>query len=161
MKAAIEKKILSWGINKKSPLVIGVSGGTDSLALLHILFVSGFNVIVVNVDHNLRSDSQSEAIFVEEFCFSRDIKFYGVTVDTMNHVNDNKCSIEEAARQLRYRELFRIANLEKAQAVCVAHNADDQIETVLMHLIRGTGFICFGNFLKTNLIGRVFFLSLR
>lgn len=139
MKAAIEKNILSWGIEKKDPLVLGVSGGTDSLSLLHILYISGFNIIAVNVNHNLRPESQHEASFVKEFCKNKNIKYFGVRVDTLKSVEENKRSIEEAARNLRYRELFNIANSENAKAVCVAHNADDQVETVLMHMLRGSG----------------------
>lgn len=139
MKVSVQNKLKSWGIDRKSLLLIGVSGGPDSLSLLHLLFTSGFNVLVVNVDHNLRDESRVESKYVEEFCRERDIKFYGVSVDTLAMVKENGISIEEAARKLRYSELFKIANEVKADAVCVAHNADDQVETVLMHLIRGTG----------------------
>jgi len=139
MELSVKNNILSWGIDKKAPLVIGVSGGPDSLALLHILFVSGFNMIAVNVDHQLRDESGSEATFVKEFCSDRDIKFIGRSVNTLKLAKDKGLSIEEAARTLRYIELFKIANEVSAQAVCVAHNADDQIETILMHILRGTG----------------------
>jgi tRNA(Ile)-lysidine synthase len=135
MELSVKNNILSWGIDKKTPLVIGVSGGPDSLALLHILFVSGFNVIAVNVDHKLRDESGSEAEFVKEFCSDREIKYIGRSVDTLKLVNEKGLSFEEAARTLRYQELFGIANEVSAQAVCVAHNADDQIETILMHIL--------------------------
>ncbi len=139
MKEIVQNNILSWGFDKKSPLVIGVSGGPDSLTLLHILFVSGFNVFAVYIDHRLRDDARAEEIFVNEFCENREITYRGVIADTNKFVNEKGLSVEEAARILRYKELFKIANEVKAQAVCVAHNADDQIETVLMHLLRGSG----------------------
>ena len=66
MKVSVQNNILSWGIDKNTPLVIGISGGPDSLALLHYLFIDGFNVVAMHVDHKLRNESSEDANFVKK-----------------------------------------------------------------------------------------------
>ena len=123
----------------EQPLVVGVSGGPDSLCLLDLLDKAGFPVIVAHYDHNLRPESVVEAKLVEKEADRRGLKFVLGQGDVRKAAQTEGLSIEEAARQARYRFLFSQARSSGAGAVAVAHHADDQIETVLMHLLRGSG----------------------
>jgi tRNA(Ile)-lysidine synthase len=120
-------------------LVAGISGGPDSLCLLDSLHRLGFRVIVAHFDHALRPESGAEAALVSEMAAQRGLPFATAREDVTAFAREQHLSIEEAARTLRYRFLFGVARRVGAQAVAVGHNADDQVETVLMHLLRGSG----------------------
>ncbi len=126
-------------IDKAQPLVLGFSGGPDSLALLHTLKEFGIRVIVGHFDHGLRSESAADAIKAEDVSKGYGFPFYAERGDVKTYADERSMSIEEAARELRYTFLFKVAREQGAQAVAVAHNADDQVETMLMHLLRGAG----------------------
>ncbi|MBI9050061.1 MAG: tRNA lysidine(34) synthetase TilS [Anaerolineaceae bacterium] len=126
-------------LKEEKIIVAGVSGGADSLCLLHCLQDLGYKITAVYVDHGLRKASVDDGEHVRAICSSWGIPFVLSQVDVNSFSTANKFTVEEASRVLRYRELFRIADDLKAQAVAVAHHADDQIETVLMHLLRGSG----------------------
>jgi len=121
------------------PIVAGVSGGADSLCLLDCLWKAGFRVIVAHFDHSLRPESAEDAHRVAEAASQRGLPFVLERQDVAAYARDAGLSLEEAARVMRYRFLFRVARQQGAQAVVVAHHADDQVETVLMHLLRGSG----------------------
>jgi tRNA(Ile)-lysidine synthase len=120
-------------------LLVGVSGGPDSLSLMHVLHQLGYQIIVVHVDHNLRPQSDSEAVKVKEFADQISSQFIACQADIKNYSDEYAISVEEAARILRYQILFEQARIHHAKSVVVGHNADDQVETILMHLLRGTG----------------------
>jgi tRNA(Ile)-lysidine synthase len=126
-------------INCTSPLVVGVSGGPDSLSLAHLLFNCGIPIIVAHLDHQLRSESGEDASFVKTIAESWKVLFVEKKVDVKEIVRQKKLSIEEAGRIARYQFLFDVARQNHAQAVVTAHTADDQVETMLMHLLRGSG----------------------
>lgn len=126
-------------IDLKKPIVAGISGGPDSLCMLDLLIKTGIPLFVLHINHQLRYESEAEAQMVADFCKQQEVECKIIDVDVVNFANVNHFSIEESARSLRYRELFTHAELIQAQAVLVAHNADDQVETVLMHLLRGSG----------------------
>lgn len=121
------------------PVVVGVSGGADSLCLLDCLWKAGFRVVVAHFDHSLRPESAADAHRVAEAAHQRDLPFTVERQDVAAYARDVGLSVEEAARVMRYGFLFRVARQWGAQAVAVAHHADDQVETVLMHLLRGAG----------------------
>jgi len=121
------------------PLVVGVSGGPDSLCALDCLCQLGFRPVVAHFDHHLRPDSGEDARAVAEMAAQRGLTFAGGEGDVSSFVEQERLSVEEAARILRYRFLFSTARQVGAQAVVVGHTADDQVETVLMHLLRGAG----------------------
>ncbi|HZW04049.1 MAG TPA: tRNA lysidine(34) synthetase TilS [Anaerolineaceae bacterium] len=127
------------GLGLDRSIVAAVSGGADSLCLLLRLAQSGFPVIVAHFDHRLRPDSQDDARFVEEIARRLGFPFVYEAGDVGQFAREHSLSIEEAARTMRYRFLFRQARLAQAQAVATGHTADDQVETVLMHLLRGSG----------------------
>jgi len=132
-RAALEK----CSLNKDEPLLVGVSGGADSMALMHGLYALGFNLIIAHLDHALRPESPQEADYVAGFADSLDLPFILEWIDVRAAAEEEGQSLEEAARECRYRFLFEEARAHHAQAVAVAHHADDQAETVLMHFLRG------------------------
>ena len=121
------------------PILVGVSGGPDSLCLLHALHGAGYPVIAAHFNHHLRADSTLDADFVAEVANARGVPFVGDAGDVAGFSRQAGLSIEEGARTLRYRFLFEQARRFRAQAVAVGHTAEDQVETVLMHFLRGAG----------------------
>ena len=122
-----------------TPLLIGVSGGVDSLCLLDGLNRLGYPLIVAHLDHALRPESADDARFVEAEAVSRELLFICERISVTEYAHQHHLSIEEAARVCRYLFLFDLAKKHSASSVVVAHNANDQVETVLMHLLRGSG----------------------
>ncbi len=127
------------GLDIKVPVIAGVSGGPDSLCMLDMLIQNGFKVIVGHLNHGLRPEAVQEAEIVAQFCATRSTPCIVSKKDVAKIAREAHLSIEEAGRKLRYEFLFELAEKEGAQAVLVAHNADDQVETILMHLLRGSG----------------------
>ena len=127
------------GLTKDRPIIAGVSGGPDSLCLMSVLRKAGYRVIVAHFNHKLRPDSDADANVVEQTAGRLNIASIVENGDVRGFAETEKLSIEEAARILRYRFLMQQARQFKAQAVAVGHTADDQVETVLMHFLRGAG----------------------
>ena len=126
------------------PLVIGVSGGTDSLSLLYALHCLspklGLTLHVAHFNHGLRgpaSDSDAELVKAQAEVLGLPISSAKEYVKSLP--GGHSRSLEEKAREARYDFLAQVANEQDAQGIAVAHTADDQAETVLLHLIRGTG----------------------
>ena len=120
-------------------VVVGVSGGPDSLSLLDILRQLEYPLIVVHLDHGLRPESGAEADLVKQQIEAMGLHLISVKEDVTAFADAHGQSVEEAARNVRYRLLFSTAREHDAQAVAVGHTADDQVETMLMHLLRGAG----------------------
>ncbi len=136
----IESTLLEeCGLTKDRPVIAGVSGGPDSLCLMSVLRQAGYRIIVAHFNHKLRPDSDIDANVVEQTATRLNIASVVESGDVRGFADDEKLSIEEAARTMRYRFLMEQARRFKAQAVAVGHTADDQVETVLMHLLRGAG----------------------
>jgi tRNA(Ile)-lysidine synthase len=127
------------GLDPKKPVLVGVSGGADSLCLLGILKETGYRLIVAHFDHQLRPEAALEAAAVSEQARMLGLPFVSDCADVQAYAKEQSLSLEEAARMLRYRFLFSAARKQAAQAVAVGHTADDQVETVLMHFLRGAG----------------------
>lgn len=121
------------------PIVVGLSGGPDSMTLLHAMKAKNMAPIAAHFNHKLRKDSDQEAAFVRDYCLAEGLPFREGEGDVRSYSEEMGLSVEEAARILRYQFLFKIAALEFAGAVAVAHHANDQVETILMNLLRGTG----------------------
>jgi tRNA(Ile)-lysidine synthase len=125
------------GLNRDLPIIAGVSGGPDSLCLMGALRKAGYRIIVAHFNHKLRPDSDTDANIVERTAARLNLVSVIQSGDVRAYADAGKLSIEEAARILRYRFLMEQARQFHAQAVAVGHTADDQVETVLMHFIRG------------------------
>lgn len=121
------------------PLVVGFSGGPDSAAMLHALHAAGWPLVAAHLDHALRPESVADAHAAARVAAAYGVPFVTERVDVAAQAAANKESIEAAARAARYAFLFGVAQQHAAQAVLVAHTADDQAETLLMHLLRGAG----------------------
>ncbi len=120
-------------------LLVGVSGGADSICLLDLLQKAGNKVIVANYNHHLRPESDTDSVFVKQVADSYDLEFVQGSGDVSQFSRKAHKTIEEAARIYRYKFLFEEAVKRNVAAVVVGHTADDQVETILMHLIRGCG----------------------
>ncbi|HTX79431.1 MAG TPA: tRNA lysidine(34) synthetase TilS [Longilinea sp.] len=127
------------GLQPDRPVLTGVSGGPDSLCLADVLDSLGYKLAIAHFNHQLRPQAGEEAHLVEEFARRRGIPFVLGSEKVGEFAETHKLSLEEAARICRYQFLFSQAEAVGAQAVAVGHNADDQVETVLMHLLRGSG----------------------
>ncbi len=121
------------------PVLVGVSGGPDSVCLLHVLCGLGYPVIAAHLNHQLRDASTQDEARVAALAAEFDIPFVAASKNVRVFAAKNHHSLEEAARILRYQFLFEQAKIFGAQAVAVGHTADDQVETVLMHFLRGAG----------------------
>lgn len=125
-------------------IVVGVSGGADSLALLHVLHQLHqklvFRLHVATLDHGLRGESSAADVrFVQQTCRKWDIPITSGQANWERYIKDSGKGIEEGLRAARYDFLARVAHEVGARKVAVAHNANDQAETILMHIVRGTG----------------------
>ena len=121
-------------------VIVGVSGGADSTALLLILLRLGYRVHAVHCNFHLRgSESDRDQQFVTDLCNRLGVELEICQYNTQQYASDHGISIEMAARELRYADFERIMHKCGASAVCIAHHRDDSVETILLNLIRGTG----------------------
>lgn len=130
--------------NPGDKVVVGVSGGPDSLCLLHLLHrlqeELGITLHVAHLHHALRGEEADEdARFVERVATSWGLPSTVEKRDVPAYAEREKLAIEEAARQVRYTFLAEVATRVGASSVAVGHNADDQVETIIMHWLRGAG----------------------
>ena len=120
-------------------IVVGVSGGVDSTVLLHLLHAAGFDVHAAHVDYGLRGPaSNADAQLVHQQCEALGVPLSVHTVH-LNVEGEEGTSRQSQARDVRYAFFRELAQASRAQNVAVAHHADDQAETGLLHLFRGTG----------------------
>lgn len=131
-------------LEKGDKLLIALSGGPDSLFAIHFFnkFKAKFGIEIsaMHVNHLLRMDeSDQDEIFCESICKELNINFASAKVDVKGFANNKKQSIEEAARNLRYQKLSEYASKINATKIVTAHNLEDNTETVLLNLFRGTG----------------------
>ena len=125
------------GTDRKKVITVGFSGGADSVCLLSCLADAGCNVRAVHVHHMMRAqEARRDADFARDFCARRGIAFRLMQVNVPQYARDNGLTPEQAARCLRYRALREAAG---GGLIAVAHNLNDQAETVLMRLVRGSG----------------------
>ena len=122
-------------------ILIAVSGGIDSVVLTHLCHTSGFHISIAHMNFGLRGEeSDRDERFVRELAGNLSIPLFVKKVDAVSYARENKLSIQETARILRY-SWFRELMKEDLSLIylCTAHHADDNMETVLMNLFRGTG----------------------
>jgi len=125
---------------RNGKILVAVSGGVDSVVLLHLLATSGFTVGVAHCNFKLRpKDSDEDEVFVKEFSGKLGCVFHTISFDTSEYAIRNKISIEMAARDLRYEWFNKIKTGHNYDAIATAHHQSDNAETVLLNLVRGTG----------------------
>ena len=121
-------------------VIVGLSGGADSTALLMVLLRLGYKCTAVHCNFHLRgAESDRDQQFVTDLCRKQGVELKVCSYDTRSYAKQNGISIEMAARELRYADFDRIMKDTGACAICIAHHRDDSVETVLLNLIRGTG----------------------
>ena len=130
-------------------VVLGVSGGADSVCLLFALHrlrqELGIRLYVVHVNHCIRADAVRDAAYVEELCGRLEVPFALVEKDVQALARQQGLSTEEAGRRVRYEAFYREMERRQAQKIAVAHNAGDRAETMLFHLFRGSGLTGLGS----------------
>ena len=145
MKRRVKNTIEEYDlIDKKDKVVIGVSGGHDSMALLYVLNSlktdMDFKIIVAHINHGVRGlESDGDEEYVKAICLKLDLEFYSKRVNMDEYAKRHKMTSEEAGRELRYNFFREIVNETGAQKIAVAHNKNDQAETLLQRFMRGTG----------------------
>ena len=127
-------------------VVVGVSGGADSMALLSLLMklrpLFSLSLIVVHVNHGLRGEAADEdEAYVRELCKAHDLPFFPFHVDMPGYAGEKGLSPEEAGRVLRRECFLQVFSEQKADKIALAHHKDDNAETMLFHLFRGTGIL--------------------
>lgn len=125
-------------------ILVGVSGGADSMVLLSLLLdlqkSINFYMEVIHVNHNLRAkESDDDQKLVEMYSQKNNLKCIVKSVNVLKNKNDNKQTLEQSARELRYNVINEYKQENKFDYVVIAHNSDDNAETVLMHICRGSG----------------------
>lgn len=124
--------------NKK--LLLAVSGGLDSMVLLHLLQQLPYTIAIAHCNFQLRGiESFEDQSFVQNYALQHQIPFYYTQFDTQAFANDYKLSTQVAARELRYDWFYEQLELHQFDFVLTAHHADDNLETFLINLSRGTG----------------------
>ena len=128
-------------------VVLAVSGGPDSICMLDILndikndetIDINFEIVVAHVNHMIRKEAEEDEKYVKKYCEEKQIEFYSKSIDVQKMANNNKIGLEEAGRKARYDFFDEILEKTNAQKIAIAHNKNDKVETVLMHILRGSG----------------------
>lgn len=130
-------------IQENDKIVIGVSGGPDSMCLLNILNglkeKLNFEIVVAHINHMIRKEAEEETQYVKNFCDKLGIKCYIKRIDVIDKSNKEKIGTEEAGRKARYDFFEEVLNIVNANKIATAHNENDNAETVLMNIFRGAG----------------------
>ncbi len=137
MTSKVAQTIKKYGLlSEGESVLVGLSGGADSVCLLLCLKELGVNISAFHVNHNLRGEeSIRDKNFCIDLCNRLGIKIYTADIDVKAYCEKNHVSIEEGARELRYKELMSV----KADKIATAHNLNDCLETTIFNLARGTG----------------------
>ncbi len=131
-------------ISKGDRIVIGVSGGADSVCLFHVLITLApkYNLALsaLHVNHGIRGpEAEEDEAFVKELCDKNQISFVSVKANVPDIAKKEGLSEEEAGRKIRYLVLYDYLEKNKCNKIAIAHNKKDNAETILFHLFRGTG----------------------
>lgn len=133
-------------------IVLGISGGPDSMAMLDILNeivkdnskicqkgTSPMAIVVAHVNHMIREEAKVDEQYVKEYCKKNKIEFYSKSIDVQKLANNNKIGTEEAGRKVRYEFFDEVMKKTNSNKIAIAHNKNDKIETIIMHALRGSG----------------------
>ena len=134
-------------IENGDKLVLGVSGGPDSIAMLNILneikndekINLDYEIVVAHINHMIREEAKEDELYVKDYCEKKDIEFYSKSIDVKKLANTNKIGTEEAGRNVRYEFFNEILEKTHSNKIAIAHNKNDSAETIIMNIIRGSG----------------------
>jgi tRNA(Ile)-lysidine synthase len=141
MQDQFEKFVARYGLCSRSQRVfVAVSGGIDSMVLLHLFVNTGYNVIAAHVNFGLRGEESNEdEVFVKRRCDHLGVPLLTKAVETKNYATSKGISIQMAARDLRYEWFSELMASEPGSVLATAHHVNDSGETMLLNLVRGTG----------------------
>ena len=126
-------------------LVLGVSGGPDSITMLDILLKIKqekqivFDFVVAHVNHMIRDEATLDEEYVKNYCIKNKIQFYTKSIDVQKIANTNKISTEESGRNARYQFFDEVLQKISGNKIAIAHNKNDKVETMIMNELRGCG----------------------
>lgn len=125
-------------------IVLGLSGGPDSVCLLHILYrlkeKLDIEVYAAHLNHQIRGiEAQKDALYITQLCENLGVTSFVKSIDVPKYCKENGLSVEEGARKLRYEMFEEIKQKTKSNKIAIGHNLNDQAETILMRIMRGTG----------------------
>jgi tRNA(Ile)-lysidine synthase len=144
----IEKNAL---FNKDSNILAAVSGGMDSVVMVHLLKAAGYHFSIAHCNFQLRGDEAlSDQQFVRDLAGKLDVSFYTINFDTKKYAAEKKISIQMAARELRYQWFAELSQQSGYDVIALAHHQNDTIETILLNLTRGTGIAGLHGILPKN-----------
>ena len=132
-------------IENGDKLVLAVSGGPDSMAMLNILNelknegIIDFDFCVAHVNHMIRQEAKDDEEYVKKYCEENNIDFYSKSIDVQKLANNNKVGTEEAGRYARYKFFDEILEKTSSNKISIAHNKNDKAETIIMNIFRGSG----------------------
>lgn len=132
-------------ISNGDKLVLGVSGGPDSMCMLNVLKeikengTLDFEITVVHINHMIREEAKDDENYVKKYCKENGINFYSRSIDVEKIANTSKIGTEEAGRNERYKFFDEILRKTASSKIAIAHNKNDNAETVIMNIIRGSG----------------------
>lgn len=130
---------LSAHVQSTDTILCATSGGLDSMCLAHLLHQLGYPVVIAHYHHGLRETASEDAAFVEAWCQARGLPFVMERGDVAHYAKAQGLGIEEAGRTLRYAFLHRTATAHGCAWIATAHHGDDNVETMVLNLCRGTG----------------------
>ncbi|MBR2334130.1 MAG: tRNA lysidine(34) synthetase TilS, partial [Clostridia bacterium] len=134
------KFILDAPYLKNSKIALALSGGRDSMALAYALKAQGTPFFAINFEHGIRGDkSVKDSQFVRAWCKKNGVECLSITLDTPTYAKEKGLTIEQGARELRYFHFDKLLQEGRCDYIVLAHHNDDQVETILMRLFRGTG----------------------
>ena len=144
LKDEVLKTIKTYNlINKGDKVVVGVSGGPDSICLLHVLYTLkqelGIEIFVAHINHMIREAADSETQYVQNFCKKLDIKCFVKKENVTYLAKQQKKGTEEIGRQIRYEFFNEILTETDSNKIATAHNSNDRAETVILNILRGSG----------------------
>ena len=145
MKQKVIETIEKYNLIKSGDkIVLGVSGGPDSITMLDILKdlkeTMNFEIYVVHVNHMIRGqDAINDQKYVENYCNKNNIDFYTKAIDVQEIAKSKKIGVEEAGRIARYEAFEEIFKKTNSNKIATAHNKNDKVETIIMHILRGSG----------------------
>ena len=126
---------------KTNKFLLAVSGGIDSMVLANIFYKLKYNFVIAHCNFNLRGDDNiKEELLIKKFANQKEIKLSIKKFETLAYVKSKKISIQIAARELRYQWFYELMEINKIEYLVTAHNLNDQFETILINISRGTGF---------------------
>ena len=149
---SLNRFIESHGLfTRQSKLLVTVSGGIDSIVLLHCLHYAGYNISIAHCNFQLRGEeSDDDELFVEQYAKSLGLPFFFTRFDTNQSVNDGGESVQMVARNLRYSWFENIRSQNNYDFILTAHHQNDLLETILLNLVRGTGLAGFHGIQPSN-----------